>query len=137
MLSEILYALPLPVYWVMVVLWGLCLGSFTTCVMYRVPRGISLWRQPDGSYRSFCPNCHTALQGIDLIPVLSWVLQKGRCRYCKTPIGIYYPMVELIVLACVGIIGYLCNGSLYFFIIAFIVPVMAGLGAFIKERVLR
>lgn len=131
---DILYALPSPVYWVMVVLWGLALGSFTTCVMYRVPRGISLWRQQDGSYRSFCPSCRHELQWMDLIPIVSWVIQKGRCRYCQAKIGAYYPMVELLVVFCVILVGYACNGGLHFFIMSFLVPFFAGLGAWAKER---
>lgn len=121
----------------MVFLWGLSLGSFTTCVMYRVPRGISLWRQEDGSYRSFCPSCGHALRWVDLVPVLSWLVQKGCCRYCKTAIGVYYPMVELIILACVLVVGYLCEGRLYFFIISMLVPFFAGLAAFLKMRLSR
>lgn len=138
MITDILfYLLPSPVYWVMVVLWGLSLGSFTTCVLYRVPRGISLWRQQDGSYRSFCPSCGHALRGVDLVPVFSWLWQKGCCRYCKVPIGFYYPVVELLVLACVLIIGWLCQGRLYFFIISMVVPLVAGLGAFLKIKISR
>ena len=42
-----------------------------------------------------CPECHHTLQPLDLVPVLSWVLLKGKCRYCKKPIPIQYPAVEL------------------------------------------
>jgi prepilin signal peptidase PulO-like enzyme (type II secretory pathway) len=45
--------------------------------------------------RSFCPECRTTLTTKDLIPVLSWVLSRGRCRYCDTKIPMRYPLFEL------------------------------------------
>jgi leader peptidase (prepilin peptidase) / N-methyltransferase len=46
--------------------------------------------------RSMCPECKHTLAAIDLIPVLSWLLLRGKCRYCKNPISIQYPLVELL-----------------------------------------
>jgi leader peptidase (prepilin peptidase)/N-methyltransferase len=46
--------------------------------------------------RSFCPQCHHQLSALDNIPVLSWLALRGRCRYCKTPISLQYPLVELL-----------------------------------------
>lgn len=110
----------------MVVFWGLSLGSFTTCVVYRLPRGLSLWRQKNGSYRSFCPSCHAELHTRDLVPVFSWLYQRGRCRYCKTPIPTRYLLIELSVLAMVLALFAGLGLSFCFAGITLLIPVIAG-----------
>lgn len=70
---------------------GLVVGSFLSCVTYRIPRGISFIKG-----RSFCPNCKHPLVWYDNIPVLSYLLLKGRCRYCKAGISIRYPLLEIL-----------------------------------------
>ncbi len=69
-------------------LLGLAIGSFLNVVVYRVPAGRSL--TPD----SACPNCGTAIRRRDNIPVVSWLLLRGRCRGCAQPISARYPLVE-------------------------------------------
>lgn len=69
-------------------LLGLAIGSFLNVVVYRVPAGRSL--TPD----SACPKCGTAIRKRDNIPVLSWLLLRGRCRGCAEPISPRYPLVE-------------------------------------------
>jgi leader peptidase (prepilin peptidase)/N-methyltransferase len=69
-------------------LLGLAIGSFLNVVVYRVPAGRSL--TPD----SACPRCGTAIRKRDNIPVLSWLLLRGRCRGCSEPISARYPLVE-------------------------------------------
>lgn len=76
---------------VIVFLLGLIIGSFLNVCIYRVPRGQSII-----SPRSACPSCGTQLTAIDLVPVLSWLLLRGKCRYCRVPISIQYPLVELL-----------------------------------------
>lgn len=49
--------------------------------------------------RSACPSCGHRLSAIDLVPVLSWLALRGRCRYCHAPIGVFYPLIELAALA--------------------------------------
>jgi leader peptidase (prepilin peptidase)/N-methyltransferase len=71
-------------------LFGLAIGSFLNVVIYRVPRHESII-----SPRSRCPTCGSAIRERDNIPVLSWLLLKGRCRTCRAPIAIRYPLVEL------------------------------------------
>jgi leader peptidase (prepilin peptidase)/N-methyltransferase len=71
-----------------VALLGLAIGSFLNVVVYRVPAGRSL--TPD----SACPKCGTAIRRRDNIPVLSWLLLRGRCRGCSEPISARYPLVE-------------------------------------------
>lgn len=69
--------------------WGAIWGSFLNVVIYRVPAGASLIRPP-----SHCPRCQTQLAWTDNIPILGWVILRGRCRYCKVRIAIRYPLVE-------------------------------------------
>src|SRR5437870_13300245 len=69
---------------------GLAVGSFLNVVIHRVPRKESVV-QP----RSRCPRCGTQLADRDNVPVVSWVLLRGRCRTCGEPISPRYPLVEL------------------------------------------
>jgi leader peptidase (prepilin peptidase)/N-methyltransferase len=72
-----------------VVLVGLCIGSFLNVVIHRVPKGMSLVRPP-----STCPKCGKAIKPYDNLPVLSYLLLGGKCRFCRTPIPRSYPLVE-------------------------------------------
>jgi leader peptidase (prepilin peptidase)/N-methyltransferase len=74
----------------LMVLWGLVMGSAVTALSYRVPRGLSWVRG-----RSACPSCHAPLGFLDLIPVLSFALSRGRCRHCGARIAWRYPLTEL------------------------------------------
>ena len=71
--------------------FGLLLGSFLTVVAYRLPRGESL-----ALPASRCPGCETPIRAVDNVPVLSWLLLRGRCRSCGEPIAWRYPLVELL-----------------------------------------
>lgn len=73
---------------------GLVMGSAVTALSYRIPRGLS-WIHG----RSACPDCHTPLQVLDLIPVLSFALARGRCRHCGARIHWRYPLTELVCAA--------------------------------------
>jgi leader peptidase (prepilin peptidase)/N-methyltransferase len=68
---------------------GLIIGSFLNVVAYRLPRGESLAHPP-----SHCPSCGEPIKPYDNIPVLSWLLLRGRCRNCKAAISPRYPLVE-------------------------------------------
>lgn len=72
-------------------LLGLAVGSFLNVVIYRVPR-----KQSIVSPRSACPSCSAPIRERDNIPVLSWLLLRGRCRDCGAPISPQYPLVELL-----------------------------------------
>jgi len=74
---------------------GLCLGSFLNVVIHRLPRGGSLWGP-----RSQCPHCGETVAARDNLPVLSYILLRGRCRHCSGPISIRYPVVELLGALC-------------------------------------
>jgi leader peptidase (prepilin peptidase)/N-methyltransferase len=73
---------------------GAAVGSFLNVVIYRLPRGESLVTPG-----SRCPGCRTALRARDNVPVLSWLLLRGRCRSCAAPISPRYPVVELLTAA--------------------------------------
>jgi leader peptidase (prepilin peptidase)/N-methyltransferase len=73
---------------------GLLIGSFLNVVVWRVPRGESVVQPP-----SHCPGCDTPIAPRDNIPVLSWLLLRGRCRTCGTRISVRYPIVELLTAA--------------------------------------
>ena len=72
------------------VLVGLAVGSFLNVVVWRVPRGESVVRPP-----SACPSCAAPVRPVDNVPVLSWLLLRGRCRDCSARISARYPLVEL------------------------------------------
>lgn len=78
---------------IIIVVVGLALGSFATALAHRVPL-----RKPFGASRSACPHCNHTLAAADLIPVASWVIAGGKCRYCRKGISMGYPMMELGVL---------------------------------------
>jgi leader peptidase (prepilin peptidase) / N-methyltransferase len=71
------------------VLFGLAVGSFLNVVLYRAPRHLSVVRPG-----SFCPRCNHEISAVDNVPVLSWLFLRGRCRRCREPISIRYPLVE-------------------------------------------
>jgi leader peptidase (prepilin peptidase)/N-methyltransferase len=68
---------------------GLLVGSFLNVVAYRLPRGESLVRP-----RSRCPQCATQLRALDNVPVVSWLVLRGRCHHCAAPVSARYPVVE-------------------------------------------
>ncbi len=74
----------------LVVLVGLVVGSFLNVVVYRIPAGLSIVSPP-----SACPNCGTEIKPYDNLPVVSWLLLRGRCRACRNPISARYPLVEM------------------------------------------
>ncbi|MDN4597342.1 prepilin peptidase [Leifsonia virtsii] len=69
--------------------FGAIIGSFLNVVAYRVPIGKSVVHPP-----SACPNCGHQVRARDNVPVLSWMLLRGRCRDCRSPISWRYPVVE-------------------------------------------
>lgn len=68
---------------------GLAVGSFLNVVIHRVPAGRSLLRPG-----SACPECHADIRWFDNVPIVSWLVLRGRCRRCGAPIPIRYPLVE-------------------------------------------
>jgi leader peptidase (prepilin peptidase) / N-methyltransferase len=70
---------------------GLVIGSFLNVVAYRLPRGESIVKP-----RSRCTSCGTEVRALDNIPLLSWLVLRGRCRHCQAQISARYPVVELV-----------------------------------------
>lgn len=68
---------------------GLLVGSFLNVVVHRLPRGESLSRP-----RSRCVGCGTQIAAYDNVPVVSWLVLRGRCRHCGEPISVRYPAIE-------------------------------------------
>lgn len=70
---------------------GLIIGSFLNVCIFRIPKGQSISFPP-----SHCMSCGNRIKPYDLIPVISYIILKGKCRYCKEKISVRYPLVELI-----------------------------------------
>ena len=70
---------------------GTIIGSFLNVLIYRLPRKTSIIWPP-----STCPLCKHRLRWTDLIPIISYLLLRGRCRYCQRPINRLYPIIELL-----------------------------------------
>lgn len=92
-----------PFHLTFVLFTGLCLGSFASLLAYRLPRGL-----PWAATRSKCPACGHALGVRDLVPLLSWMSARGKCRYCKARVPARYPLLE--------IAGAVIGGALYMMI---------------------
>jgi leader peptidase (prepilin peptidase)/N-methyltransferase len=73
-------------------LLGLCFGSFLNVCILRLPHDQSLLRPP-----SSCPKCKHPIEWRDNIPVVSWLLLRGKCRWCHAPISAQYPLIEGLV----------------------------------------
>ena len=69
---------------------GLCIGSFLNVIIYRLPNDLSIIKP-----RSFCPKCKTQLTWRENIPFISWLIQGGKCKTCRTTISFRYPLIEL------------------------------------------
>lgn len=84
---------------------GLAFGSFLNVCIYRLPRDLSVVHP-----RSACPDCKTPIAAYDNIPVLSWIILRGRCRHCKARISPRYLVIEiltgLLFLACYAYFGW-------------------------------
>ena len=91
-----------------IIILGLIVGSFLNVVIYRLPKAIiKQYKYPSQQHflspirsistpRSFAPCCKKQLTWFENIPVLSWILLQGKCRYCKNPISYRYPLIEIL-----------------------------------------
>jgi leader peptidase (prepilin peptidase)/N-methyltransferase len=78
--------------WIFGLAFGAAIGSFLNVVIYRMPRGMSLSNPPN----SFCPKCKHRLLMTDMVPLLTWLFQRGKCKYCGAAISSRYFWVELL-----------------------------------------
>jgi len=76
---------------ILIFILGLIVGSFSNVCIYRIPKNESIVYPA-----SHCPKCRSKIKPVDNIPLLSFILLKGRCRNCKSKISIQYPIVELL-----------------------------------------
>lgn len=77
---------------VLITLFGLAVGSFLNVCIYRIPRTDVSIHSPR---RSFCPECSNPISAYDNIPILSYLILRGKCRQCRATISVLYPLVEL------------------------------------------
>ena len=77
---------------VFIFLLGAAIGSFLNVCIYRIPRADLSIHSPR---RSFCPQCSKPISVYDNIPILSYLLLRGKCRHCRATISVLYPLVEL------------------------------------------
>lgn len=119
------------VFYLLVAIFSLCIGSFLNVVIYRTPLILQReWQNecqhylnPDKNLpkqetfnlslpASHCPQCQHALCWYHNIPLVSWLLLAGKCYFCKKPIGVRYPLVELLTLICSLCVAYVFGPTL-------------------------
>lgn len=101
---------------IIITLYGLLIGSFLNVCIYRIPKSESIAFPP-----SHCPSCYTPLKWYNLIPVLSYLVQRGKCGSCGEKISLQYPIVELLnsILYLVSYIKYGFTLEFFFYAIIF------------------
>lgn len=98
---------------------GLLIGSFLNVAALRLPKGESIVHPP-----SHCVHCNHRLAPLDLIPIISWLIMRGRCRYCKGPVSAFYPIGEALTGAAYAVIGWHFGVSLETLIMLVLVSVL-------------
>ena len=78
-------------YGILAFIFGTIIGSFLNVCIYRIPKGESILYPP-----SHCMNCNKKIKAYDMIPVISYIILRGRCRYCGKKIHLRYPVLEFI-----------------------------------------
>lgn len=96
---------------IVIFIFGILFGSFFNVVGYRLPKGLSLIHPG-----SFCPKCNHKLKWYELIPIFSFLIQRGKCRKCKCQISFFYPCIELLTGILFVISYFLFNITPEFFI---------------------
>jgi len=108
---------------VLITVYGLAWGSFLNVVIYRLPEGLSLAKP-----RSFCPRCKRKIPFYDNIPLLSYIILRGKCRKCGTRISPTYLLVEILTPACFLFIYGSAGLSVYFFVACLFTSGLIALG---------
>ena len=93
--------IPTILFYIMIFLFGIVIGSFLNVCIYRIPKKENIVK-----IRSHCMECNYQLKWYDLVPLFSYLCLGGRCRKCKTKLSVQYPLVELL------------NGLLYILVVA-------------------
>lgn len=112
--------------------YGLVIGSFLNVLIYRIPRSESIVFPS-----SHCPKCSNRLKWYDNIPVISFIILKGRCRYCESRISIQYPLIEL-ANASFYLVLYIVTGlTIEFFFLALLTSILLTIAAIdIKQQII-
>lgn len=117
---------------ILISLYGLVIGSFLNVCIYRIPREESIVFPS-----SHCPNCGTKLKAYDLVPILSYIVQRGKCRYCGEKISPQYPIVELLNSLVYILIYYKFGFSLNFLFYGIIFSILIVIGFIdLKEMII-
>jgi len=104
---------------IIIILIGLCIASFIETAVYRINRDISLIYPP-----SFCDNCKKKLKIYDLIPILSYIILGGKCRYCKAKIPLKYLLIEISIPS-LYVILYILNNNFYkFLLLSYLITIL-------------
>ncbi len=107
---------------------GLVLGSFSSALAWRVPRGVSWIYDPVArSARSACPSCGMRLGIRDLVPVFSWIFLRGRCRGCGAGISVRYPAIEMVVVFASLVVWFFWGLNINSLLLIFAVPFLVAL----------
>lgn len=104
---------------ILILIYGLIIGSFLNVCIYRIPREESI-----AFPSSHCPNCSTSLKWYDNIPLFSYLSLKGKCRYCGSKISIQYPAIEVLNAIIYIVLFYYFDFSLDFIFYALISSVL-------------
>lgn len=94
---------------IIVFVFGLIIGSFLNVCIYRIPKGESIVYPP-----SHCGSCNNLIKPYDLIPVISYIFLRGKCRYCESNISIRHPIIEIITALLFLVIYNFYGVSFYF-----------------------
>lgn len=119
------------IYILLLFVLGLAMGSFVNAWVWRTKEGKSIAKG-----RSMCPDCKHQLSALDNIPVIGYLLLRGKCRYCNKPISIQYPLVEIITsLLFVAVYLYFSPSNLYMWmqVVAWCVVTVLLVAAFVYD----
>lgn len=108
---------------IFITLFGLAWGSFLNVVIYRLPRQMSLIKPP-----SSCPSCKGKVRYHDNIPLISFFILGGKCRYCGTKISLSYPLVEFLTPLCFLLLYFHLSLSFFFFASCLFASALIALG---------
>ena len=98
----------------LIFLIGLLVGSFLNVLIDRLPREEQVFKG-----RSYCESCRKTIKWYDLIPLLSFIILKAKCRYCRFPLSLYYPLVELVTgVVFVSIFIFVSDGSIRYHVLS-------------------
>lgn len=103
-----------------VFVFGVCCGSFLNVIIYRFPKNISIVKG-----HSYCPKCKESIKYRDLLPLISYIILRGKCRNCNNKISLRYPLIELVTgffsLFCVYKFGFTINAFVVFLFLCLLI----------------